>query len=734
MLFIVTFFNVSAQHIDWETFLSRNDMVFDTLNTKWSDGIFTGNGLLGNMIYMLNANALRMEIGRTDVTDHRKETEHGGHLYTKARLPIGYFTLNTVGKIVKNTARLDLWNAEATGIITTDKGKIIWRSFSLAKENVIVFQTETEGDEKSFSWEWNQEESISPRMVGHPIKNFSANPQNKTGKQNGVEYSIQPMLAGGDYVTTWKTSTSQNKKTTYITVAYDTVKSSLQTAVATINTTFLENTDKLIAAHREWWHQYYQRSFLSVPDARAESFYWIQLYKIASATREDRRPIDLMGPWPAPTPWPAYWNNLNIQLTYSPMCAANHLEMVEPLIKNIDKNYQNLINNVPELYRYNAAGIAGSSALDMISPLKVYIKRDSTATLSELQLGNLTWMLYYYWQYYVYSKNETALVHLLPILKRSINYYLDIMHKEQDGKWHLPPTYSPEYPKGITSDCNYDLALFRWGCEILLALSPNDKLASKWKDVLQNLTPYPTDNTGLMLGRDVSFTESHRHFSHMLMIYPLYLMNWDSEADHDLIERSFNHWRNLKSAFAGFSYTGSASIYAMMGKGDSALIYLNQLFQKSVKPNTLYMEGAPVFETPMAGAASIQELLLQCWNSKIRIFPAIPDAWKDVSFEDMRAEGAFLISAVRKNGETKWIKIKSFANGRCTVVTDMQGNIQIKSEEPVILTGKGKHTYEMNLQKGQTVLLYSDKNDLNIPALPVLQVGQRAHAWGTKVR
>lgn len=731
--------HVWAQHIDWDSFLSRSDMKFDTLTTRWSEGVYTGNGLIGNMIYMKDANSLRIDVGRTDVVDHRNDSSaHSmsplSSLYTKTRLPIGYFLLKPVGRIIRNTARLHVWNAEATGEIETTEGKIFWRSLSAARENVIILQTRTEGKENNYSWSWVAEKSISPRMAFNPIKNFPANPASRQGKENDIQYSLQPMLAGGDYVTAWKTLAKENVKTTYITVTYDTLRSSLPAAIATLNRAAGEGFDKLIAAHRQWWHGYYGKSFLSVPDAKAESFYWLQLYKIASATRSNTLPIDLMGPWPAATPWPAYWFNLNTELTYSPVYKANHLEMAEPLIHAIDQNYHNLISNVPAEYRYNAAAIGRSAALDMISPLKVYARYDSTATPSQLEMGDLPWMLYYYWQYYTYSNDTSVLKNLYPILKRSINYYLDVMHKEADGKWHLPPTYSPEYPNGLTSDCNYALSLFRWGCETLLRISPADSLATTWKDVLQNLTPYPVDSTGPRIGRDVAFARSHRHYSHLLMIYPLHLMNWDNKEERALIDRSLNHWHSLQGAFQGYSFTGGASIYALMGKGDSALNYLNTLFDHFVKPNTLYQESGPVIETPLAAAASLQELLLQCWNGKVRVFPAAPSSWKDIAFENMRVEGAFLVSAVRKNGQTQWIKITSLAGNTCDIVTDMQGTLRIKSNKPAGIENMGQNTYRIALKKGQSAIIYADKNALNIPVAPVAENRQQANYWGTKIR
>ena len=69
-----------------------------------------------------------------------------------------------------------------------------------------------------------------------------------------------------------------------------------------------------------------------MPDTQLESFYWIQMYKLASATRADRPAIDTLGPWYRSTPWPGIWWNLNIQLSYWPVYTANRLALGESLL------------------------------------------------------------------------------------------------------------------------------------------------------------------------------------------------------------------------------------------------------------------------------------------------------------------------------------------------------------------------------------------------------------------
>jgi len=68
-------------------------------------------------------------------------------------------------------------------------------------------------------------------------------------------------------------------------------------------------------------------------------------------------------------------------------------------------------------------------------------------------------------------------------------------------------------------------------------------------------------------------------------------------------------------------------------------------------------------EGNFAFAAGIQEMLIQSHTGIIYIFPAIPDDWRDVSFEKLRAEGAFLVSAIQTNGKPDEVIIMSEAGG-----------------------------------------------------------------------
>ena len=101
---------------------------------------------------------------------------------------------------------------------------------------------------------------------------------------------------------------------------------------------------------------------------------------------------------------------------------------------------------------------------------------------------------------------------------------------------------------GVFADCNFDLALFKWGCHTLLKASQrlniDDPLIPRWKAVVEHLPDYPADEYGFRLGRDETSSANHQHFSNLLMIYPLHLVNIEQEGTADVLKRSFDRARS----------------------------------------------------------------------------------------------------------------------------------------------------------------------------------------------
>jgi hypothetical protein len=135
-------------------------------------------------------------------------------------------------------------------------------------------------------------------------------------------------------------------------------------------------------------------------------------------------------------------------------------------------------------------------------------------------------------------------------------------------------------------------------------------------------------------------------------------------------------------------------------------------------PNGLWpCGGNPCIESTLGTANIVQNMLIQSWSDPakdepgpIRIFPALPSTWKDVEFRDLRAEGAFLVSAKRSAGKTEWVRIKSLAGEPCRVRPGMNGTIRIKGDREHKLELVSPGIYEIALKKGEEVLLYARSN------------------------
>jgi alpha-L-fucosidase 2 len=699
--------------VNWEKFLAKHDLVWDNLPEKWYQAPFTGNGMLGMLVYKDGPQTVRIDVGRGDVEDHRT----GDQWHDHPRLRIGYFTLDTLGAIRAGQTRLDLWNAEARGTVETSSGKIQWRALTHSDQMVMIFEVTATQGEQGAKFTWHPLEAISPAMsqarrnvaagskaglwVNWAKMDYPSPPNWVLEKQADVNVCRQPLLEGGEYSTAWKiVDKGSGHRILYASIAqsYPEATSS-QEAFAAVKKAVNVSLGTLVKSHRAWWHGYYPESFITLPDERWEGFYWIQMYKLASATRADRMLIDNQGPWMEDTTWANAWFDLNVQLTYSCVPDSGRYEIGESLYNKIDAHSQQLIDNMPANLKGDSAGV------DTI------VNQDLVSHYTEIGIGDLPWALQNYYMYYRRTMDDRRLrEHFFPILKRAINTYYHVLKEGPDGRLHLPPTYSPEY--GNAPDCNYDLALIRWGCQTLLdicaRLNINDPLIPKWKETLVKLVDYPVDENGFMVGTGMPFARAHRHYSHLLMIYPLYLVNADQPGATELIRKSLNHWLGFKGGKTGYTWTGASSMWSAIGDGNKALECLNT-FEGYVQCNTMYKEAPesnPVVETPFSGAQSLHNMLLQSWGGTLRIFPAVPDMWKDAAFHNLHAEGGFLVSASRKNRQTEFVRVKSLAGEPCRIKVAWTGVINVKGVNASVLKNLGNGIVELSLRKGEEAFLY----------------------------
>jgi hypothetical protein len=182
-----------------------------------------------------------------------------------------------------------------------------------------------------------------------------------------------------------------------------------------------------------------------------------------------------------------------------------------------------------------------------------------------------------------------------------------------------------------------------------------------------------------------------------MAIHPLGLIDWlDGDEARRTIRASLEDLDRLGTdLWCGYSFAWLGSIAARARDGAKAERALEIFSTAFTLRNSFHCNGDQsgkgyskftyrpfTLEGNFAAAAGIQEMLLQSHRGKILVFPAVPERWKDIAFTTLRAQGAFLVSAERRNGRTERVEITAEKGGKCVLVSPFSGRELIFSMKP----------------------------------------------------
>jgi alpha-L-fucosidase 2 len=285
--------------------------------------------------------------------------------------------------------------------------------------------------------------------------------------------------------------------------------------------------------------------------------------------------------------------------------------------------------------------------------------------------------------------------------------------KGPDGKRTHPLSASPEINDNrpdawFSSVTNYDLALERWALGAAAELADEVGAASdaaRWRKVLSELPAFSLGEDGrLLVAKGVPLPQSHRHFSHLMAIHPLGLIDpSDGDEARKVIASSLAELDRLGSdAWCGYSFAWLANLAARARDGEKAAKALEIFSTAFTLRNSFHCNGDQsgkgyskftyrpfTLEGNFAAAAGAQEMLLQSHRGVIVLFPAVPASWKDVAFTSLRAQGAFLVSAQRNGGVVSRVEIVADQGGRCRLLSPFsakQLSFEMKKGERKTLT------------------------------------------------
>jgi len=725
-ILILLFLVISCTDYSPQPQFSQNDLHFNQLATRWDEAIPLGNGMLGALIWQ-NGDKLRFSLDRADLWDLRPmenldkpewkfkwvHQQWKNNTYKKvqdnfdapynqnpapSKIPAGAleFDISKLGKI-KET-RLSLNNALC--VVTWDTGARLfvfvhatkpvgWYRFEGIKQAAKTELVTPRYSVKEDSGEESPVTGQDLRRLGYAAGTIETTEKSVTYEQEGwggFNYQIHALWEEQENALSGCWSISSNYP-----------EWEKQESAATLaEHSFSNGFEKNLKSHEKWWSYFWEKSSIDIPDKVLLKQYNLEMYKFGSAARKGAPPISLQAVWTADNgklpPWKGdFHHDLNTQLSYWPAYCGNHLDLEQGFIDWLWKNKPTFERYTRDYYETNGLNVPGVSTLTG-EPMGGWIQYSFGPTVS-------AWLAHHFYLHYRYTMDEQFLKEkAFPWIKAVAVHLDELSVKDRTtGKRKLPLSSSPEIFNNsreawFADMTNFDLALIRWTFEKAaeLAIELNKEVEAKtWRRILDEWPEYSMDKTnGFDFAPGFPYDESHRHFSHLMAFHPLGLIDWSQgEGSQKIIKNTLSTLEKYGSDWwTGYSFSWQGNLYARAFDGEKAANALRTFANCFCLPNSFHVNGDQsgtgkskftyrpfTLEGNFAFAAGVQEMLLQSHSGVVRIFPAIPKSWENVSFNRLRAQGAFLICAEKKDGWMTFVKIYSEKGGVLKVTNPFVG-------------------------------------------------------------
>ena len=710
--------------------VERHGLSFDHLPGRWDEGIPLGNGIMGTLIWQ-KGDRLRLSVDRADLWDLRPVKEFDGPDYSyrfvceavarkdmkpvyemidqrtskdvaPTKIPAGAIEIPIGGLGEVKDVVLDVHTAICT---ITWKNGAVGSFFTGAGDRTGHFRLTNLPQPLDVEW---VAPAFTPRKGEKPKGNSLARLGYKEGKTiRKPGHIVYRQQAYGDVAyevdIRWTRPDESTLEGVYRLITTGTAYSEPVQARKAMDD---YDTDFRTARreHVEWWTNYWRQCQIHLPDdLMLERQWYLEMYKFGAASRKDAPPICLQAVWTADNgqtpPWRGdFHNDLNTQLSYWPGYSGNHLEE-----SAVFTDWLWLIKDNSEAYTRKFFGVEGLNV-------------PCISTLDGKNIGGWNpyshqptasgWLAHHFYLQWKYSADDDFLKdRAYPWVKEAARYFENISVKGADGKRKLPLSSSPEINDNridawFTQTTNFDLACirftFRAAQEMAQALGLAEE-AAHWKQAESEWPDFATDETGLCIAPDYPLTGSHRHLSHLLAIHPFGLLDVSQGKEaRRLIERSIHHYEELGvQGWVGYSYSWLANMQARVFDGDAAARSLHIFAKAFCSPNSFHLNGDQLkrgysgftyrpftLEGNFAFASAVNEMLLQSHTGVIRVFPAVPENWREASFEKLRAMGAFLVSAKMKDGEVQRIEVTAEKGGTLRLFNPFTRQVVEKEMQP----------------------------------------------------
>jgi hypothetical protein len=494
-----------------------------------------------------------------------------------------------------------------------------------------------------------------------------------------------------------------------------------------------------IDRNTQLWKEYWNRSGVKLGDQFLESIWYQNLYFLNCATKDGAATPGLFANWSynnIGTAWHGdYHMNYNTQQPFWVTFSSNHLEKNLPYVNLIEFLMDVSLRWAREYYELPGAYFPHSAY-----PVDMTMNPYPVPTWG-WEVCETPWAVQGLWWHYLYSGDTEYLrTRAYGPIKAAVEFLVAYMKRPEargpqwnDDRYHIFPTVPPEL-YGLRPgfkynyDCNVDLSLTKFIFKAyieatrVLNLEAKEKvLLRDIKDILSHFPEYPTaisKENGTVL---VSVPEEH---AQVVYNVPNALFTVFPGEDHGLhsdqatMEILKNTCRNMQNEGGNdlvFINLQSARLgmldlerfkrqvkYCLLPNGTATDRVMQVHGRYNDMTNYGYLDKMGIWIENFALPVVVNECMMQSYNGTIRFFPNWPMD-KDAEFHNLRAVGAFLVSASLINGKVNEIKIVSEAGGLLKVILPWSEGASIKTNKGVqSLTSA---MVEIKTEKGEIIML-----------------------------
>ncbi len=453
----------------------------------------------------------------------------------------------------------------------------------------------------------------------------------------------------------------------------------------------LRRLKRLRKEHEQWWKEYWEKSYVSIPDPDIERQYYVSLYGMGSCSRDPDFPPPLFGTWI--TQEPPYWMadyhlNYNHMAPYYALYSANRIEQADPY-------YGPLLAAIPrgEYYSETVTGIKGGIMLPVgIGPLGIETTRWTEAmernhkdwrengnieadgmfwgqkSNSAYAVANLAMQFYH-----TYDEEFTRKVY--PFVKGVATFWENYLTLEGDRY----VIYNDAIHEGTVGTMNpvTSLGLVRMvmetACDMSEFLGVDADRRAEWKDRHDRLSDYPLQERD---GKTVfRYTERGTDWwpDNTLGIQHVYPAGQIGLAsDQELRQVA---WNTIDVMRRWLDFNGTNSFYPAAVRvgypADSILTHLKE-YSRHTYHNGFQKDNPHGTENWSTVPNTINEMLCMGHQGIVRLFPGWPRSL-DASFHQIRVEGAFLVSASIKDGVVGDVTVVSEKGRPLTILNPWNG-------------------------------------------------------------